>query len=219
MQEAADLAEGVHLSRFLFKAADLPHLRQQAPRQLGVELGRRRRGLGLGHEIPSSSSREAAVLSIRSTNREGDVSGVRDAERGPRPRFRYQRITFSSSTDNRRRTRKITTMIARPTATSAAATHMTKNTRACPSADPHRCPSDTSARLAALSISSMDMKMTSGSRRINTPSTPMLKSTAESATYQDAGTIYSVPGFRLASASTPTIATSSRTEVTSKGKR
>ena len=28
------------------------------------------------------------------------------------------------------------TMIARPTATSAAATHITKNTRACPSAVP-----------------------------------------------------------------------------------
>src|SRR5262249_5297823 len=100
----------------------------------------------------------------------------------------YQRITFSSSTDSRRRTRKIETMMASPTATSAAATHITKNTSACPSAVPCRCPRATSATLAALSMSSIDMKMTSGSRRINTPSTPMLNSTAESATYQEGGT-------------------------------
>src|SRR5712692_10050345 len=101
----------------------------------------------------------------------------------------YHRIRFSSSTERRRRKRKIDTMIASPTATSAAATHITKNTRACPSAVPCRCPRATSARLAALSISSMDMKMTSGLRRISTPSTPMLNSTADSATYQDSGTI------------------------------
>ena len=73
-------------------------------------------------------------------------------------------------------------MIARPTATSAAATHITKNTRACPSVVPWRWPKATRARFAALSISSIDMKITSGFRRISTPSTPMLKSTADSAT-------------------------------------
>src|SRR5262249_29043851 len=98
-------------------------------------------------------------------------------------------MALSSSTDRRRRTRKIATMMASPTATSAAATHITKNTSACPSAVPWRCPKATSARFAALSINSMDMKITSGSRRISTPSTPMLKSTADSATYQNGGII------------------------------
>ena len=48
----------------------------------------------------------------------------------------YQRIRFRSSTDSRRRTRKIATMIASPTATSAAATAITKKTSAWPSAVP-----------------------------------------------------------------------------------
>ena len=73
-------------------------------------------------------------------------------------------------------------MIARPTATSAAATHRTKKTRACPSIVPCRCPKATSARFAAFSMSSIDMKITSGLRRIRTPSTPMVNRTADSAT-------------------------------------
>src|SRR5216684_5908634 len=85
---------------------------------------------------------------------------------------RYQRIALRSSTDNRRRRRKIATMMARPTATSAAATVMTKNTSTCPSALPNWAPNATSARLAAFSITSIDMKITSGSRRTMTPTAP-----------------------------------------------
>ena len=48
----------------------------------------------------------------------------------------YQRIRFRSSTDRRRRTRKMATMMASPTATSAAATAITKKTRAWPSGLP-----------------------------------------------------------------------------------
>ena len=74
------------------------------------------------------------------------------------------------------------TMIASPTATSAAATHSTKNTSACPSTEPWRWPKATRARLAALSMISIDMNITSGSRRTSTPSTPMTKRTADSPT-------------------------------------
>src|SRR6266545_3364119 len=95
----------------------------------------------------------------------------------------------SSSTERRRRSRNMATMMARPTATSAAATHRTKKTSACPSIEPWRWPKATNARLAALSMISMDMKMTSGLRRTSTPRTPMTNSTAESPTYQEVGTI------------------------------
>ena len=69
-------------------------------------------------------------------------------------------------------------MMARPTATSAAATAITKKTRTWPSGLPSRWPKATNDRFAAFSISSIDMKMTSGLRRMMTPTTPMEKSTA-----------------------------------------
>ena len=74
------------------------------------------------------------------------------------------------------------TMMARPTATSAAATHRTKKTRAWPLMEPWRSPNATKARLAALSMISMDMKMTSGLRRTSTPRAPITKSTADTPT-------------------------------------
>src|SRR6267142_3609053 len=105
----------------------------------------------------------------------------------------YPRISDSSSTERRRRSRKMATMIASPTATSAAATHRTKKTRACPSTEPCCWPKATKARLDALSMISMDMKMTSGLRRTRTPRTPITKRTAESATYQEVGTMLRRP--------------------------
>src|SRR5262245_5938572 len=94
----------------------------------------------------------------------------------------YQRMMLKSSTESRRRMRKIATMIARPTATSAAATAITKKTTAWPSRFPARCPKATSARFAAFNMSSIDMKMTSGLRRMTTPTTPIVNRTADSAT-------------------------------------
>src|SRR5882672_4399401 len=105
----------------------------------------------------------------------------------------YPRISDSSSTERRRRSRKMATMIASPTATSAAATHRTKKARACPSTEPCCWPKATKARLAALSMISMDMKMTSGLRRTRTPRTPITKRTAESPTYQEVGTMLGRP--------------------------
>src|SRR5205085_9505293 len=99
----------------------------------------------------------------------------------------YPRIVLRSSTERRRRRRKMATMIASPTATSAAATAITKKTIAWPSAEPSRWPKATNARFAALSINSIDMKITSGSRRTMTPTTPMANSTADSPTYQECG--------------------------------
>jgi hypothetical protein len=63
-----------------------------------------------------------------------DLQARLSADRGGR-RFgsHYHFIKLRSSIDRRRRRRKMATMMARPTATSAAATAMTKNTMAWPS--------------------------------------------------------------------------------------
>src|SRR5437762_10871560 len=69
-------------------------------------------------------------------------------------------------------------MMARPTAASAAATVMTKKTNTCP-ATPYVCANATNVRFTALSISSTHMKMMIAFRRVSTPTTPIVKSTAE----------------------------------------
>src|SRR5215510_5566018 len=69
-------------------------------------------------------------------------------------------------------------MIAKPTAASAAATVMTKKTNTCPAA-PYACANATNVRFTALSISSTHMNTMIALRRINTPTTPITKRTAE----------------------------------------
>src|SRR5438477_11958722 len=69
-------------------------------------------------------------------------------------------------------------MIARPTAASAAATVMTKNTNTCP-ATPYACAKATNVRFTALSISSTHMKMMIAFRRMSTPTTPIVNRAAE----------------------------------------
>src|SRR5438093_1874361 len=81
-------------------------------------------------------------------------------------------------------------MIARPTAASAAATVITKNTNTCP-ATPCTCANATNVRFTALSISSTHMKMMIALRRVSTPTTPIVNSTAEK--NSDSGSIDSPP--------------------------
>src|SRR3954463_3006185 len=69
-------------------------------------------------------------------------------------------------------------MIASPTAASAAATVITKNTKTCP-ATPYAWAKAMKVRFTALSISSTHMKMMIALRRVSTPTTPMVNSTAE----------------------------------------
>src|SRR6476620_4226516 len=69
-------------------------------------------------------------------------------------------------------------MIANPTAASAAATVITKKTNTCPAA-PYDCANATKVRLTALSMSSTHMNTMMAFRRINTPNTPIVNSTAE----------------------------------------
>src|SRR5512133_3170904 len=69
-------------------------------------------------------------------------------------------------------------MIANPTAASAAATVITKNTNTCPPM-PYACANATNVRLTAFSMSSTHMNTMIALRRIKTPNTPIVNSTAE----------------------------------------
>src|SRR4029078_755535 len=69
-------------------------------------------------------------------------------------------------------------MIASPTAASAAATVIRKNTNAGPPA-PYCCAKATKVRFTALSISSTHMNTMIALRRISTPNRPIRKSTPE----------------------------------------
>src|ERR1044072_9678203 len=69
-------------------------------------------------------------------------------------------------------------MIASPTAASAAATVITKKTKTCPPT-PYDCAKATNVRLTALSMSSTHMNTMIALRRIRTPNTPIVNSTAE----------------------------------------
>src|SRR5512142_299584 len=69
-------------------------------------------------------------------------------------------------------------MIASPTAASAAATVITKNTNTWPAA-PYACANATNVRFTALSMSSTHMKTMMALRRISTPNTPIVNRTAE----------------------------------------
>src|SRR5690606_24146318 len=66
-----------------------------------------------------------------------------------------------------------TVRMARPTATSAAATAIMKKTNTCPAVSPWKVANATSRRFTALSMSSMHMKMMMALRLNNTPMTPM----------------------------------------------
>ena len=69
---------------------------------------------------------------------------------------------------------------ANPTAASAAAIVITKNTITWPSTFPNECENVTKLKLTAFNISSMDIKRTIKLRLSKTPATPIMKRQAES---------------------------------------
>src|SRR5579884_2459109 len=69
-------------------------------------------------------------------------------------------------------------MIASPTAASAAATVITKNTKTCP-VTPYDCANATNVRFTAFSISSTHMNTMIALRRMSTPTSPITNRTAE----------------------------------------
>lgn len=72
--------------------------------------------------------------------------------------------------------RYIITMMASPTATSAAATTIMKNTNSCAFASPNILEKATSSKFTELSMSSMHMKMIMAFLRMSVPMMPIEKS-------------------------------------------
>src|SRR5713101_8758445 len=97
----------------------------------------------------------------------------------------YNFKTLQSSTSNDSRLRKMAMMIPRPTAASAAATVITIKTNNWPETSRKKLEKATNVRFTALSISSIHMNMEITLRLISTPTTPIVKSTAESARYHE----------------------------------
>src|SRR5712691_4271587 len=103
----------------------------------------------------------------------------------------YSFKTLESSTSNDSRLRKIAMMIPKPTAASAAATVITIKTNNCPETSRKKLENATNVRFTALSINSMHMNIEITLRLTITPTTPIVKSTAESARYHEScGTMF-----------------------------
>jgi hypothetical protein len=110
---------------------------------------------------------------------------------------------------------KISTINARPTATSAAATAMTKKTKICPLKDLEDAGERHKNKIAAFSINSMDMKMISGLRRMSTPRTPIVNKMAERRCNNQQGLIHAPSLFScFVRTIAPTMATNSKMDVT-----
>ncbi len=106
--------------------------------------------------------------------------------------------------------------MARPTAASAAATVMTKNTMIWPSTAPSARPNATNVRFTAFSMISIDSRIVIRLRRTNTPAAPIANRIAESRGSRSSGDHHRPLGAsRRASTTAPTIATRISTEVTS----
>src|SRR3954452_19904363 len=100
---------------------------------------------------------------------------------------------MSSAVAPARRRRKMATMIARPTATSAAATTSTKNTIAWPLTSFSALENATKVRLTALSMSSTHMNITRTLRRTSRPTAPITNRNAASVRYHAPGTLTVLP--------------------------
>src|SRR5205085_12619028 len=101
--------------------------------------------------------------------REQQRSGDGEEEDGQRDRLRAHPLSsLRSSMSSRSRTRKMSTRIARPTTASAAATVMDISANSWPSRFCSWRENVTSARLAAFSMSSIEMRITSGLRGTRT---------------------------------------------------
>ena len=89
-----------------------------------------------------------------------------------------------SSTSIGSRLRYIATIRPSPITTSAAATIITISAKIWPSPVPVMRANAASARLPAFSISSRQIRTTSGLRRVSTPAAPMQKISADRTRYQ-----------------------------------
>src|SRR5690606_1556507 len=174
-------AEAVRLARVGDERDQRQH---EAHRQAGC---RDHAASGLADAAPERAVDERAG--------QGDEGRQRDELDGAGGRLGHARTSASWSTSVVTRWRKIATRMPRPTATSAAATARTMNTAPCPSSawpppvTVHWRAYATMARLAALSISSIERKTRIALRRVTTPTAPRPNSTALRATKYSLGTL------------------------------
>ena len=115
--------------------------------------------------------------------------------------------------------------IANPTATSAAATAIIKNTKTCPLLSDKKLENATSNKLTALSINSIDIKIIMALRLKSTPNTPIVNNTVHNNKYHSNG-ITCIALFILfylilflPNITAPTIAANNNIDDTSKGRR
>src|SRR5207302_1469401 len=106
-------------------------------------------------------------------SREEDRAGGGEEEDQQRERLvAHPLSSLSSSMSSASRVRKMSTRIASPTTASAAATVIDISANSWPSRFCTWRENVTSVRLAALSISSIEIRITSGLRRTSTPTAP-----------------------------------------------
>lgn len=108
-------------------------------------------------------------------------------------------------------------MIARPTAASAAATAITKNTNICPTEFPIKDEKVTKLKFAELSINSIDIKTMIAFLLVSTPATPTTNIKALSIKKYSIG-IFIYSNFFFANTNAPIVAANSKKPAASTGK-
>src|SRR5579885_178197 len=134
------------------------HVQSQGERQ-AAERQRHRR-----HRLPRKAPPEQAI--------DGGADQRQHRNQPEMKRVRHSFSRFTWSTFRVSRVRNTAMMMASPTAASAAATTMTKNTNTCPLRWCHCAAKATNDRFTPFSISSIDMKMVMMLRLIRNPITP-----------------------------------------------
>lgn len=77
--------------------------------------------------------------------------------------------------------------IAKPTATSAAATAIIKNTKTCPLLSDKKLENATNSKFTAFNINSIDIKIIMALRLKSTPKTPIVNNTVDNNMYHSKG--------------------------------
>src|SRR5207302_4641730 len=128
---------------------------------------------------------EDARQAPTAAGKEQRTRGWKDEDQQRQRLVAHPLSSLRSSTSSASRVRKMSTKIASPTTASAAATVIDMSANSWPSMFCSWREKVTSARLAALSMSSIEIRITSGLRRMRTPTVPSVKRMALSKRNQD----------------------------------
>src|ERR671935_2100020 len=127
------------------------------------------------HHRPADDHGEDPRQSPPAACQDGGAEGGEEEDEKGEERAAHPLSSLRSSMSSASRTRKMSTRIASPTTASAAATVIDMRAKSWPSMFWSWRANATSARLAALSMSSIEIRITSGLRRISTPAAPRPK--------------------------------------------